>query len=222
MTNQCQSHIPQQYGNARGLSPVRVWGVSLTLLLWQLTHMLTLHCPNFKMTLEVLSVDNPVPKFIWPTKPLSVTRSRKEAVWRDKVRIIYIITLYTTLPEWRIMHSLKHSCKYHRLGKTKDISAGADGGLAAQETTVLKPGRLCAVFGEREGKGRCICGALAAELPITSTSCWGMWLGACVSNVQTVQLEERFLLCCYYIARKIYLFVPLPFLLEFNFIPDFR
>lgn len=51
------------------------------------------------------------------------------------------------------MHSLKHSCKYCRLGKTKDVLADADGGLAAQETTVLKPGGLSAVIGEREGKG---------------------------------------------------------------------
>lgn len=66
---------------------------------------------------------------------------------------------------------------------------------------LLKAGGLSAVFGERES--RCICGILAAELTTTSTPCWGTWLGACVSNVQTVQQEERFLLCCYYIARKI-------------------
>lgn len=69
------------------------------------------------------------------------------------MRVIYIITLHITPPEWRIIHSLKHSCKYHRLGKTKDVSASAGRGLAAQETTVLKPGGLSAVFGEREGKG---------------------------------------------------------------------
>lgn len=100
------------------------------------------------------------------------------------------------------MHSLKHSCKYPRLGRTKDVSASADGGLAAQGTTVLEEHYLLSL-GKGRVKGRCIRGILAAELSTTSTSCWGMWSGACVSNVQTVQLEERFLSRCYYIARKI-------------------
>lgn len=69
------------------------------------------------------------------------------------MRVNYVITLHTTLPERKIMHSLNHSCSHHRLGRTKDVSAGAEGGLAAQEKTVLKTEGLSAVSGEREGKG---------------------------------------------------------------------
>lgn len=61
------------------------------------------------------------------------------------------------------MHSLQHSCKHHRLGKTEDVSASVGGGLADRETSVWKPGGLTAVFGERVGKGE-TCSVLPWQL----------------------------------------------------------
>lgn len=74
------------------------------------------------------------------------------------------------------------------------------------------------LLGRGRVKGRSISGILAAELPATSTSCWGMWLAACVSNIQTVQLEERFHSCCHCIARKIEVISLFPWLFIWSLI----
>lgn len=157
MANQRQSLIPQQCGNARGLSPLRSegfhqghcsdhWLTCSHFTAWTLRWLLKC-CQETLQCQKTLAPQN-------PSQAPGAGRRQFERMASQEIKWeLSMSVLSTSLLLSGGLCTPWNSCRHHSLGRTKDVSAGAEGGLAAQETTVLKAGGLSVVFGEREGKG---------------------------------------------------------------------
>lgn len=114
---------------------------------------------------------------------------------RYKVELIHVTASYITPPEWRIYALLATQLQTPQATKDEGCLSQCWWRTSRSRNICLKARRInCCLWWEGGEMGDVLCAVLEVALPTNSASCWGLWLGDCLSNFQTDLLEERLFL----------------------------